>query len=182
MRIVFTWQPKEWRELYLLTTTEPRRRGASAPSMSYFVVALMALGGVGDVVHTLRTSRGAGFHGTLLPALLGVALLLGAVLLIVHLRRGRKRLRNLPPLPPGEQQLVLQETGWRAGIVEDADAAVHPWRELQGQRLGETVLALITRDGQIAGVPLRAMDEEQGSSVHRLLVRKLAPPVRSSET
>lgn len=176
MRIVFTWQPNEWRELYLLTTTEPERRSASAPSMSYLVVGVMALGGLADVVHTLRRSRDTGLHGTLLPVLLGIALLLGAVLLGLHLLRNRQRLRSLPALPTGEQQVVLQEAGWKAGPAIASQAEVRPWNELEGQRRGETVVALLTRDGQIAGFPLRAVEEEQGGSAHRLLIRKLAPP------
>lgn len=172
MIVRFTWQPEEWREAYLLATTRPSRAGAI--SMGYLIVGVMALGGIGDAVHAARSGGRGTLHGSLLPVLLGGFALCALIALGIWMRGRKRRYRNLPCIPPGEQQFVMHERGWNTGSGQAPDAPVHAWSELRGQRLGRHVLALLTRDGNIMGVPLRAMTPEQVDWIQRMVVRKVS--------
>ncbi|GAA3751688.1 hypothetical protein [Terriglobus aquaticus] len=173
MVVRFTWRPAEWREAYLLSRMEEDR--SEGVPMAYLIAGLMGLGGVGDLFRALSGKHDEMLHDRLWPALLLVSALALAVMAALALFRRRERLRQLPAVPRGEQQVTLHEMGW--GAASDAAgrsaAAVRGWSELRGLRTSRRVLALLTRDGQAVAVPLRALTKDQGSWVERLLLRKV---------
>ena len=173
MVLRFTWKRSEWREAYLLSTTEQDRTAGPLP-MGYLILGLTAAGGAGDLAHALRHAREAVLHDSFMPVLL----LLGALCVLVAgmliWASHRERFRGLPALPEGEQQVTLHEMGWTVGSNANASAKpVRAWSEMCGQRTGRRVLTLLTRDGSTVSVPFRALTEDQGGWLERLLLRKM---------
>ena len=100
MVVRFTWQPGEWREAYLLSTTEQDRTAGPVP-MGYVILGLTAMGGAGDLARALGQHREALLHDSLLPVLLLVCLLCVSAVTALAVFQRRDRLRGLPALPQG---------------------------------------------------------------------------------
>lgn len=91
-----------------------------------------------------------------------------------------RRLRETPPMPTQEQELLLQEEGWAsASAGELPPAPMRSWKELEEQRTGRRTLILVGPgdgpDRRFAAVPLRVLSTAQGGHLHRLVTRKLRP-------
>ncbi|WP_419804993.1 hypothetical protein [Terriglobus sp.] len=174
MVVRFTWQRKEWREAYLLSTTMLDRTAGPVP-MGYLILGLMAMGGVGELARSLRPSREAVLEDSFLPVLLLVGALCACVAMALAVTRRHDRFRGLPAVPEGEQQVTVHELGWRAapGAHTSPEQQVRAWSEVQGLRTGRRVLTLLTCDGDTVSVPLRALSADQGGWLERLLLRKV---------
>ena len=176
MVVRFTWQDREWREAYLLCTSNAKKASDPVP-MGFLVAGVMLVGGLGDLYHSLQHSRGIILHDRLMPVLLLVLAAAPLSGIAIFFLRRRKQLLGLPSLPVGEQQVTFHEQGWSTfGTAEDAnDRSVRPWSELRGHRVGRQVLAISTLDGTPAGVPRRALTADQESWLSHMLERKTAP-------
>ncbi len=173
MVVRFTWQPREWREAYLLCNTD-QARAAGRASMGGLVAGIMLTGGAVDSICSLRHSRGLALHDRLLPVLLLVcafAILASAARLFT---RRRDRYRKMPAIPAGEQQVIFHELGWNTtaltGSIESEP--VRPWSAFYGYRLGHRVLAFQIAGRVTAGIPLRALTADQAGWLKRIIDRK----------
>ena len=144
----------------------------SGVPMGYLVLGLMGLGGVGEVLCALQGSEAllTDSMTPMLLLLLSLSFLATAALAVL---RRRDRVCGMPALPPGEQQVTMHELGWDSCPAGSGVPPVHAWSEIYGQRVGRRVLTLLTHDGQTVGVPLRALREDDGGWVERLLMRKV---------
>ncbi len=172
MNLTYEWQPEEWREALLLASARPRR--SSKPVMTYGVVAMMALGAMGELVNAVRSSVQADYSGSLVPMLLFAAAVVAAMQLYARAVNRRKSLGTPASMPAGQQQLVLAEGGWRATPADGGgEAEVRPWKDLQEQRTGRRSMILLGQGNTFAALPLRVLSASQGGHLHRLLIRKL---------
>lgn len=172
MHLQYEWKPEEWREAQQLASAGPRR--APKPVMTYAMVGIMSMGCVGELVSAVRASNDTQFSGSLLPLLLFVAAVVAAAQIYARGAKRRRRVRPLPAMPRGSQQLMFSERGWQTA---PGDAAVtgraRPWTEFREQRKGRRSLILLGGEGVYAALPLRVLSTTQGSYLHRLLIRKL---------
>lgn len=165
MRLQYEWRQKEWQEAVRLVS---RRPGAAPalPGITLATIALPLLGGVSELVAAPAMRQHLQAGGSLAPVLL--AIFVGV--LALRFVRGRISAKRLRPVPELECHAVLSEAGWRVGT--DAAGDLWPWSDLVGIRRGENVLVLL-RKGDFEALPLRALTPDQGSRLHRLLMRKL---------
>lgn len=184
MRIRYTWRPEEWREALLLASQGPRRGTksmvATKSMVPYAMIGIMALGAVGEIANAVRSSAQIDFAGSLAPMLLLGAGIACIVLLFGQMAGRNRRLRETPPMPTQEQELLLQEEGWASASAGELPAApMRSWKELEEQRTGRRTLILVGPgdgpDRRFAAVPLRVLSTAQGGHLHRLVTRKLRP-------
>ena len=172
MQVLYEWEPEEWREAVMLASAGPRR--APKPVMTYAVIGIMAVGCMGELVNAVRASTEAQFSGSLLPLVLFAGAVVMAMEIYARALARRRRLRPLPTMPKGPQNMLFHEEGGRMVPAEGAeDEPERSWTELQEQRRGRRSLILLGAGNVFAALPLRVLNAAQVSHLHRLLVRKL---------
>ena len=112
MRVTYDWTQAEWNEAVTLAT-EQRRRGSPMPGMVYALVGIPLVGAVMDGVRSVRGTGKLTGAGVAVPLLLlALAAFLAGVMLFSRWQR-RQRLRAQAPMPQGQWEAVLQESGWK---------------------------------------------------------------------
>ncbi len=180
MRITYAWTERDWRE----ATAMARRRGNRRPVMPGFTWAVILVplaGGSGDLISQMRGHGAVTLAGSIVPVLLILFTAVAAlVLAVTHVQR-RRRDQASAHMPTGECEALLQETGWRfqekaADGQRISTDDLQPWNHLLEARRSERVIVLHSRDGFHA-IPTCSLTPEQGGHLHRLILRKVRPPV-----
>ena len=175
MRIRFTWQPDEWHEAVQLASTVARRR-RDVPMMTYGVLGMLSLGAVGDLFSFLQ-SRHVQNPGA--DIFLGGAFTVAAGSGLVWLTRTglqMRRVKQMPPVPKGQQQVAFQEAGWSTCSDPASDEpVVRPWQDLHMVRTGARVVVATGSASAFAAVPLRTLSIDEAGHLQRLFSRKLRP-------
>lgn len=212
MRIQYQWTEREWREAVALAARSNRghRAGTPLPGLTVALLAILLLGGVIDLVSTIRTSHGITLRGSLVPLLLLLMAAVAAVLAVLGVRR-RRRISSEHCMPLGQCEVVLQESGWgvreelpatdretAANIVAIEATAPEELTPAKAENPAATIPAALrpwadmveTRQGNrvivflrrdgFDALPTRSITPEQGGHIHRLVIRKLRPSVQQT--
>lgn len=187
MRVVYQWTQAEWDEAMRLATERQRRR-SGIPGTTFAVILVPLVGASLSGLVSLQREGALTGAGIELPLLLGLAALC-AILWIGGVAWKRQRRRaTATPVPVGECEAILQESGWcfrtadceeatdsmAAGIHLNAQAeySLSPWTGLTGTRRGNRVVVFL-HEGGFSALPIRCLTEDQAGHLQRLITRKL---------
>lgn len=169
---------KEWREGRRLSLEKNKKSSISLWVWACIVMPM--LGSIGEIVHSVRQSRGAIYRGSLLPILLLLAGLTAVAMVAVRWRRERA-LEATSSAVNGDVEIEIGETGVRFSRFSSTEGEAkevisRPWEYFERIRIGEQVLVLIHVQGHGHDtIPQRAFTEEQLQRMQRLCSRKLRP-------
>lgn len=191
MRIRYTWTQQEWTAAVRLA--ERRAVRTSIPPLTYALILVPLLGGLGQTVVQAIQSHTFKMAGTVLPALLATTLSAAALLILAGVlqRRSARRKNRVATMPQGEYEAVLREAGWRVTQINPGpprspldetlpdDQAPTPqplqaWTDFYATRQDEWAFVLL-RTGGFLAMPTRVLTPDQGGHLHRMIARKLRP-------
>lgn len=156
----------------MLASAKPQQ--PAKPMMTYAVIGIMSMGVVGEVVNAVRSASFSDYGQSIMPLVLFVGAIVIAAQVYTRAATRKRSMHAARPMPTEEQHLVLNESGWHAAAVHEAEGAtIRPWEELVEHRTGEHSLILVGPGSAFAAVPLRVLSSNQFSHLRRLLLRKL---------
>ncbi|MEZ2347775.1 hypothetical protein [Terriglobus sp. RCC_193] len=189
MRVVYQWTQAEWNEAMRLATERQRGRGG-IPGTTYAVILVPLVGAALSGLLNLRHKGAWTGAGIVVQLLLGLAALCAILWIVGMIWKRQRRRATATPLPTGECEALLQESGWcfRAPSHEDAvteaasgihlnaqaEYSLSPWTSLTGTRRGNRAIVFL-HEGGFSALPIRCLTEDQAGHMQRLITRKLRP-------
>lgn len=181
MRAVYQWTQKEWDEAMRLATERRRRRGG-IPGTTYAVILVPLVGASVSGLLNLRHEGALSSAGAVIQLLLVLAGLCFILWVAGAVWKRQRRKAAAVPMPTGECEAILQESGWcfRSADREDAtkdtqtESLLSPWTNLTGTRRGNRVVVFL-HDGGFSALPIRCLTDDQAGHMQRLITRKLRP-------
>ncbi|MEG9431158.1 hypothetical protein [Terriglobus sp. ADX1] len=185
MRIVYHWTQREWDEAVRLAT-ERQRRSGGIPGTTFAVILIPLVGASLSGLLSLRREGALVGTGIVIPLLLGLVGLCVILWIAGMAWKRQRRKATAAPIPTGECEAILQESGWcfRVPQHEDATSGINlnaqaepslsPWTSLTETRRGNRVVVFLY-EGGFSALPIRCLTDDQAGHMQRLITRKLRP-------